>query len=350
MGFLDKLKEKAKDIAGAENFDKFASKAKELAETTKSAIHEATAPTQASSLQGLTPRQNTLVKMFSYRVSDGEKILFASAEYDIMLTNRAFLIAGGDNKLRKFLHHNAKFFSIYFAKNWRYTRFEIRDSQDVYANFDDVEFPKEEAQTLCRIWLNEYYPTKGDALTDGLRLYKTEADGWEYESDAESCQLVLGAFEKDCGFTMEPDEEVIFVGNGLVEFILTNYNLLIDMVYHPAYNGNNYRTVMSYEHNKKFTIQIEATSTPVHILIEDAGIADNIGLYSSETVDLIMAIGKYCGNELLYEDFPETDFSSSAVEFTLNPDNSIDGEVYDDVGEQYFKHPEAENFHNNNLS
>ncbi|MCL2488639.1 MAG: hypothetical protein FWE80_08140, partial [Oscillospiraceae bacterium] len=310
--------------------------AKGLTESAKTAIHAATAPPP------MTPRENELAQLFGYTVKNGEKIIFASDTKELLVTNRTFLYGWPNGERETVAHANADIFTVYFATDWRYVRAAIFDSE--LHIFDNILLSEDEAQAFCRALADTYAPAKSGAIQDGLFLQKTGKE-WQCRNQAEVRRSFLDMFAEDCGFKLSAGEEVVFVGQNIVNFILTNKNLIINMSYHDAYDKNCY-TVMSYE-NAPLTVQIEPGGTPVHIIPGDSGIADNINLFYTEAVDLIAAIGQSWSGADLAGFYQGLDYHKTAVEIVANPDGTIGCTEYD-ADENYFTHDFADDFHKNN--
>ena len=226
---LDKLADKAKNLVSEENLGKLTDTAKGLADTTKSALH---ASGVIKPPPELTERQSEIAEDFGYTVKGGEKIIFASEEADLMLTSRAFLYGGLRTEPETVIHEKAGVFSIYFATGWRYVRVYIET--DEYHIFDGIELDEDETIDFCRTMIDAFVPERsGEAVQDGA-FFANIGNGWTLSYQPELIQTYLDNFSQECGFKLAPGEEPLFIGTNIVEFMLTNKNLLINMGYHPA--------------------------------------------------------------------------------------------------------------------
>ena len=341
---LDKLTDKAKNFVGEENLGKLANTAKGLTETAKAKIHEATAPLAPPEL---TERQSELVENFGYTVKGGEIIIFASDDEELMLTSRAVLYAGLRTAPEIVLYEEMETITIYFATDWRYVRIFV--NADEFHLFDNIELSDDEAMAFCQAMIDAFGFVGEDGTACEVRdgsYFINMGEGWELTYEPDLVETYLDIYSQECGFKLAPGEKPVFAGGSFVGFLLTNKNLLIDMSYHPAYEGKNRRVVMGFE-NSPLTIQIEPGNMPVHI-ITDSGIADQMNLFPTEVGDMLDALDRAMSGPNVGGGYNARVFTKIAIEIIYNPDGTNTSKKYENAEEPFFSHPNAEAFHKNN--
>ena len=298
-------------------FDKITEKAKNYAKTAKTAIDAATTAVTGPPPE-LNARQNEIAQKFGYTPKGGESILFTSERADFMATSHAILLTMPDGTRQKAVYRGAEQFSVYFASGYRYARF-VRSGAGNYGEWDGVTLPEGEMRAFCQAFLDAYLP---GSVAEADLFLRARAGKWAMDTANIRLRRMLEEFSEACGYTLQADEEIIFVANGLDDLILTNKNLLIDMGYHDSVEDDECYMVLGYE-NSELNFQVTPKFEVIHIVAEPVWYADSLELFKTEARDLLTAFNRYYSGFVTEEQIDQISTGTLRLDLVLGKDKTI---------------------------